>query len=74
MVEIDHGNGITSRYAHVSSISVNQGKSVGVGTTIGKIGSTGRSTGPHLHYEVRINDNPVYPVRFIRAGRSLKSY
>ena len=73
MVEIDHGNGITSRYAHLSSISVNQGQSVGVGTTIGKIGSTGRSTGPHLHYEVRINDNPVNPLRFIRAGRTLKS-
>jgi murein DD-endopeptidase MepM/ murein hydrolase activator NlpD len=72
MVEIDHGNGITSRYAHLSSINVNQGQSVGVGSVIGKIGSTGRSTGPHLHYEVRIHDNPVNPIRFIRAGRALK--
>lgn len=73
MVEVDHGNGITSRYAHLSAISVSKGQTVRAGAVIGKIGSTGRSTGAHLHYEVRINDNPVNPIRFIRAGKRLKT-
>lgn len=71
MVEIDHGNGITSRYAHLASITVSQGQRVGLGKRIGALGSTGRSTGPHLHYEVRLNDNAVNPMRFLRAGSAL---
>ena len=71
MVEIDHGNGITSRYAHLSAISVSSGQWIPAGKRVGKIGSTGRSTGPHLHYEVRINDAPVNPMRFLRAGAAL---
>ena len=74
MVEIDHGNGITTRYAHLSRLSVKVGDSVGVGMKIGAAGSTGRSTGPHLHYEVRINDHAVNPQRFLTAGKQLQSY
>jgi murein DD-endopeptidase MepM/ murein hydrolase activator NlpD len=71
MVEIDHGNGIASRYGHLSGITVREGQTVGAGTVIGRIGSTGRATGPHLHYEVRIDDEAVDPARFLRAGSKL---
>ncbi|MGE3645155.1 MAG: peptidoglycan DD-metalloendopeptidase family protein [Beijerinckiaceae bacterium] len=71
VVEIDHGNGVTSRYAHLSAFAVSAGQHVAAGARIGSIGSTGRSTGPHLHYEVRIGDAPVNPARFIRAGAEL---
>ncbi|MDP4593145.1 MAG: M23 family metallopeptidase [Beijerinckiaceae bacterium] len=71
MVEIDHGNGLTSRYAHLSVITVSNGQWVKRGAGIGKVGSTGRSTGAHLHYEVRLNDTPLNPMRFIKAGRQL---
>jgi murein DD-endopeptidase MepM/ murein hydrolase activator NlpD len=66
MVEIDHGNGLSTRYGHMSAIDVKVGDQVRIGQTIGKIGSTGRSTGPHLHYETRINDEAVDPQRFGR--------
>ena len=71
MVEIDHGNGLSTRYGHLSQIDVKVGHHVRIGQTIGKIGSTGRSTGPHLHYETRINDEAVDPQRFLRAGLRL---
>ncbi len=73
MVEIDHGNGITTRYAHLSAIIVQEGESVPAKKVIGRVGSTGRSTGPHLHYEVRIDDDAVDPTRFLRAGVQLAS-
>jgi len=72
MVEIDHGNGLTSRYAHLSRISVNVGDMVTTGQTVGKVGSTGRSTGPHLHYEVRRDDQANNPARFLKAGTTIK--
>ncbi|MFD2343186.1 peptidoglycan DD-metalloendopeptidase family protein [Sinorhizobium terangae] len=71
MVEIDHGDGVVTRYAHLSVILVNVGDHVRAGDVIAKSGSTGRSTGPHLHYEVRLNGRAVDPVRFLRAGTKL---
>ena len=71
LVEIDHGNGITSRFAHLSRILVKPGDKVGEGTIIGRVGSTGRSTGPHLHYEVRRNEDAANPARFLAAGKKL---
>jgi murein DD-endopeptidase MepM/ murein hydrolase activator NlpD len=68
MVEIDHGNGFATRYGHLSSIDVEVGQTVRLGQVVGKIGSTGRSTGPHLHYETRIDGDAVDPQRFLRAG------
>lgn len=66
-VEIDHGNGLITRYAHMSGFRTTIGKRVVPGEVIGLIGSTGRSTGPHLHFEVRINDRPVNPRPFLEA-------
>ena len=74
MVEIDHGNGITTRYGHLSRILVKEGDKVDAGDLIALSGSTGRSTGPHLHYEVRRNGNAVDPMRFLNAGMKLTSY
>jgi len=69
MVEIDHGYGFRTRYAHLISISVSTGDSVAIGDTLGLMGSSGRSTGPHLHYEVWFNDKPYDPLNFLKAGR-----
>lgn len=71
MVEIDHGGGLTTRYAHLKRISVRKGETVEAGATIGKVGSTGRSTGPHLHYEIRRNGRAVDPKAYLDAGREL---
>lgn len=71
MVEIDHGNGVTTRYAHLSSLSVIPGQRVQAGMQVGRAGSTGRSTGTHLHYETRIDGEPVDPQRFLKAGSRL---
>ncbi len=69
MVEIDHGFGIRTRYGHMSTILVKLGAKVQKGTPIGKLGSTGRSTGPHVHYEVWLGDVVRDPSKFIEAGR-----
>jgi murein DD-endopeptidase MepM/ murein hydrolase activator NlpD len=66
-IEIDHGNGLVTRYAHMSAFHAQVGELVRAGDQIGAIGSTGRSTGPHLHFEVRINDRPVNPRPFLEA-------
>lgn len=71
MVEVDHLNGLSTRYGHLSKILVKVGEHVTTGQVVGLIGSTGRSTGPHLHYETRINDTPVDPQKFLRAGQKL---
>lgn len=67
-VEIDHGNNLSTRYGHLSEIDATVGQTVKIGQIIGRLGSTGRSTGPHLHYETRIGDNAVDPQKFLRAG------
>jgi murein DD-endopeptidase MepM/ murein hydrolase activator NlpD len=66
MLEIDHGNGLVSRYAHCSSLAVKEGDLVVRGQRVGTVGSTGRSTGPHLHFEVRLNGAPQNPARFLQ--------
>jgi murein DD-endopeptidase MepM/ murein hydrolase activator NlpD len=73
MVEIDHGNGLSTRYGHLSDINVKVGDSVRIGQVIGTVGSTGRSTGPHLHYETRIDGDAVDPQKFLRAGVRLSA-
>jgi murein DD-endopeptidase MepM/ murein hydrolase activator NlpD len=73
MVEVDHGNGLSTRYGHLSEIHVKVGETVRIGQVIGAVGSTGRSTGPHLHYETRIDGDPVDPQKFLRAGVRLSS-
>jgi murein DD-endopeptidase MepM/ murein hydrolase activator NlpD len=71
MVEIDHGNGLATRYGHLSEIDVRVGQSIRIGQVVGRIGSTGRSTGPHLHYETRVDGEAVDPQRFLKAGATL---
>ncbi|SIQ94748.1 Murein DD-endopeptidase MepM and murein hydrolase activator NlpD, contain LysM domain [Rhizobium sp. RU33A] len=71
MVEIDHGLGLSTRYGHMSRILVSEGDTVETGQILGLAGSTGRSTGPHLHYEIRRNGAPVDPMRFLNAGMKL---
>ena len=65
LVVIDHGGGLTTRYGHLSHIDVALNQIVSRGQFIGRVGSTGRSTGPHLHYEVRINEDPVNPLGYL---------
>ena len=71
MVEIDHGNGLSTRYGHLSQIEVNIGDKVRIGQIVGLLGSTGRSTGPHVHYETRIDGEAVDPQKFLNAGAKL---
>ena len=65
LIVIDHGGGLTTRYGHLSHIDIAQNQTVARGQFIGRVGSTGRSTGPHLHYEIRINDEPVDPLQYL---------
>jgi murein DD-endopeptidase MepM/ murein hydrolase activator NlpD len=74
MVEVDHGDGISTRYGHMEEVLVKAGDTVKTGDAIGLAGSTGRSTGTHLHYEVRENGHPIDPMYFINAGTKLASY
>jgi murein DD-endopeptidase MepM/ murein hydrolase activator NlpD len=73
MVEIDHGMGIKTRYAHLSSVTVRVGQRVAARTQVGVIGNTGRSTGTHLHYEVLVDGRPQNPLKFIKAGEYVYS-
>lgn len=65
LVVVDHGGGLTTKYGHLSHIDVELNQFVSRAQLLGKVGSTGRSTGPHLHYEVRINDQPVNPLPYL---------
>jgi murein DD-endopeptidase MepM/ murein hydrolase activator NlpD len=69
LIVIDHGGGLTTRYGHLSHIDVAQGQTIARSQFIGRVGSTGRSTGPHLHYEVRYNDEPVNPLQYLLTNR-----
>jgi murein DD-endopeptidase MepM/ murein hydrolase activator NlpD len=69
MVEVDHGLGISTRYGHLRAISVNLGQQVEYRQEIGRLGSSGRSTGPHVHYEVRLDGKALDPAKFLEAGR-----
>ncbi|HEX4194223.1 MAG TPA: peptidoglycan DD-metalloendopeptidase family protein [Stellaceae bacterium] len=71
VVEIDHGHGIVTRYAHLHRILVAKGQKVGLHSPIAELGSTGRSTGPHLHYEVRVDGQTVDPAKFMQAGKNV---
>lgn len=73
MIEVDHGNGLATRYGHLSEINVRVGEIVKIGQVVGLVGSTGRSTGPHLHYETRIDGEAVDPQKFLRAGVRLSA-
>ena len=70
-VDVDHGNGVVTRYGHLSSVTVSVGDEVKAGSQLGLAGSTGRSTGPHLHYETRVAGEPVDPRDWLDAGRTL---
>jgi murein DD-endopeptidase MepM/ murein hydrolase activator NlpD len=72
VVEVDHGNGLVTLYGHLSAFIVKKGDAVNTGTPIAKVGSTGRSTGPHLHFEVRRADTAVDPARYLAAGKVLQ--
>lgn len=74
LVEITHGNGLVTRYGHLSAWLVKEGQVVSTGTPIAKVGSTGRSTGPHLHFEVRRDDQTVDPARYLAVGKRLARY
>ena len=74
LVEIDHGGGIRTRYAHLSRIKVKLGQRIKKGTRVGNVGSTGRSTGPHLHYEVRRKGRTINPIHFVRLEKRLRPY
>lgn len=69
VVEIDHGGGFKTRYGHLHSITVKAGAAVPIGQKIGTMGSTGRSTGPHLHYEIYFRGKSYDPIKFLRAGK-----
>jgi murein DD-endopeptidase MepM/ murein hydrolase activator NlpD len=71
MVEVDHGNGLATRYGHLSEIDVKVGQNIRIGQVVGRLGSTGRSTGPHLHYETRVDGEAVDPQKFLKAGATL---
>nr|WP_246733035.1 M23 family metallopeptidase [Methylobacterium sp. BTF04] len=71
LVEVDHGHGLITRYGHLSAIQVVLDQAVTAGTIVGLVGSTGRSTGPHLHYETRLSGNALDPARFLAVGQVL---
>jgi murein DD-endopeptidase MepM/ murein hydrolase activator NlpD len=67
LIVIDHGNGLTTRFAHLRGFAIKVGQNVTKGQLIGWVGMTGRTTGPHLHYEVRQDDRPINPRAYLRA-------
>ncbi|RYE75160.1 MAG: M23 family metallopeptidase, partial [Hyphomicrobiales bacterium] len=74
LVEVTHGAGLITRYGHLSAFLVKEGQTVKTGSPIARVGSTGRSTGPHLHFEVRRKDSAVDPSSYLAAGKRLQRY
>ncbi len=74
VVEVKHANGLITRYAHLSATLVRVGQSINLGDTIAKVGSSGRSTGPHLHFEIRRADKAINPQNFMNVGNKLSNY
>jgi murein DD-endopeptidase MepM/ murein hydrolase activator NlpD len=74
VVEVEHKGGLVTRYAHLSGFIAKKGQTVTTGTPIARVGSTGRSTGPHLHFEVRRKDSPLDPTRYLAAGKRLTRF
>ena len=72
-VIVDHGNGYQTWYAHLSKMDVMEGEEIRQGEVVGRVGTTGRSTGPHLHYEVRVHSTPVNPYRFLARAYATKA-
>jgi murein DD-endopeptidase MepM/ murein hydrolase activator NlpD len=70
-IDVTHAHGVMTRYAHLDSFDVEQGQAVSRGDRIGGMGTTGRSTGVHLHYEVRVNGSPIDPMTYIEAARDV---
>jgi murein DD-endopeptidase MepM/ murein hydrolase activator NlpD len=70
-IVIDHGNGIRTRYGHLRRYHVKRGQKVGYRKKIGQLGSSGRSTGPHVHYEIQIDGKAVNPLKFLKAGKDV---
>jgi murein DD-endopeptidase MepM/ murein hydrolase activator NlpD len=73
MIEVDHGNGFSTRYGHLNKIVVRQGQRVALREEIGVMGSSGRSTGVHLHYEVRFNGTPLNPLKIFKAAKHVQA-
>jgi len=73
LVIIDHGNGYQTYYGHLSRVDVLEGQSLRQGELVGAVGTSGHSTGPHLHYEVRIGGVPVNPYRFLSSKSTLQA-
>jgi murein DD-endopeptidase MepM/ murein hydrolase activator NlpD len=71
VIEIDHGNGIRTRYGHLRKIEVKRGQRIEQGELIGILGSSGRSTGPHVHFEVMVSGRYVDPEKFLLAGKNV---
>ena len=73
MVEVEHADGVSTRYGHLSAFLVSVGDRVAAGEPIGRVGSTGRSTGPHLHYETLRDGKTVDPAVYLAAGKALRN-
>jgi murein DD-endopeptidase MepM/ murein hydrolase activator NlpD len=71
LIKIQHANGIETRYGHLNAIRVEVGQRVSLGERIGDIGNSGRSTGPHLHYEIRVGGEPINPMIYLGAGEDV---
>lgn len=73
VVEVDHGFGLKTKYAHLSKFTVNAGERIKRGQLLGAVGTTGRSTGPHLHYEITLNGKHLDPQRFVELAKEVKN-